>query len=267
MGAMVSLFVIERLLILSDYTPDSTDHWNEGNSQSFLAISDIFVPGRVEQTNTLLDLIPGRQDEIFTIAELAAGGGELAEMILDRFPNCHYLALDGSDVMLAHMHERLARFGDRVTIRLFDIGVQDWRTQLPMPLRCVLSSLCVHHLFGTEKRQLFHDMRKSLEPGGALLLADIIKPANERIAQLFAHQYDQIVREQSLAVKKDLSGWQRFNELEWNYFLYDYNLPDTATIDHPSLLNDQLRWLSEVGFSIVDCYWMRAGHAIFGGYK
>ena len=252
---------------MTEYTPDSTDQWDEDSSQSFLAVSDIFVPGRAEQTNTLLDLIPAQQDEVFTIAELAAGGGELAETILDRFPNCHYIALDGSDMMLAQLHERLARFAERIEIRSFDIAAQDWRTRLPTPLRCVLSSLCVHHLFGTQKRQLFHDMRKSLEPGGALLIADIIKPANERIAQLFARQYDEIVREQSLAIRGDLSGWQHFNELEWNYFLHDYYLPDAATIDHPSLLNDQLRWLSEVGFSMVDCYWMRAGHAIFGGYK
>ena len=202
---------------MSEYTP-AFDQWDESSSQSFLAVSDIFVPGRVEQTNTLLDLIPGRQDEVFTIAELAAGGGELAETILDRFPNCHYLALDGSDVMLTHLHKRLAGFGERIEIRQFDIAAQDWRTQLPTPLRCVLSSLCVHHLFGTEKRQLFHDIRKSLEPGGALLLADIIKPANERIAQLFAHQYDEIVREQSLAIRGDLSGYQRFNELSGTIF-------------------------------------------------
>ncbi len=251
--------------ILTEAT--STDQWDESNSQFFLDVSDIFVPGRVEQTATLLDLIPARRDEVFTLAELAAGGGELAETILDHFLNCHYLALDGSEVMLTQLHERLARFGERVEIRQFDIAAHDWRTQLPTPLRCVLSSLCVHHLFGGEKRQLFHDMRKSLEPGGALLLADIIKPANQHIAQLFAHQYDGIVREQSLAIRGDLSGFQRFNELEWNYFLHDYNLSDADTIDHPSLLNDQLRWLSEVGFSLVDCYWMRAGHAIFGGYK
>lgn len=252
---------------MTDPVSASNNQWDEGSSQSFLAEGDIFVPARLEQMNTLLDLIPAGRDEVFTIAELAGGGGELGEMILDRFPHCHYLALDGSEMMLAQLHERLARFGERVTIRQFDITAQEWRTQLPTQLRCVLSSLCVHHLFGTEKRQLFHDMRKALEPGGGLLIADVIKPADERIAQLFARQYDEIVREQSLAARGDLSGFQRFNELEWNYFRYDYNLPDTDTIDHPSLLNDQLYWLSEVGFSMVDCYWMRAGHAVFGGYK
>jgi tRNA (cmo5U34)-methyltransferase len=197
--------------------------------------------------------------------ELAAGGGELAETILQYFPNCQYLALDGSSVMLEHLQQRLARFNERVEFRQFDIAALDWRAQLPTSPRCVLSSLCVHHLFGEEKRQLFHDMRKSLEAGGALLLADIIEPANQQIAQLFARQYEEIVREQSLAIRGDLSGFKRYNELKWNYFLYYYGSP--ATIDHPSLLSEQLRWLSEVGFSTVDCYWMRAGHAVYGGYK
>jgi hypothetical protein len=26
-------------------------------------------------------------------------------------------------------------------------------------------------------------------------------------------------------------------------------------------------WLSSAGFRAVDCYWLRAGFAIFGGYK
>lgn len=244
----------------------SPDQWDEDTSELFLSVSDLFVPARVEQTKVLVELIPARQDETFTLVELAAGGGELAEALLEHFPACQYVALDGSTVMLERLQERLARFGARVSMRQFDIASQDWRVQLPTPLRCVLSSLCIHHLFGEEKRQLFHDMRKALEPDGALLLADIIQPATQQIAELFAHQYDEIVREQSLAATGDLSGFERFQELHWNYFRYDY-YETTDTIDHPSLLSEQLRWLTEVGFRTVDCYWMRAGHAIYGGYK
>ena len=243
----------------------SDDRWDEENSQLFLDMSTIFVPARTEQTSALLGLIPARRDEAFSIVELAAGGGELAETILEHFPNAQYLALDGSTVMLEQLHTRLARFGDRVMLGEFDIATQEWRAQLPTPLRCVLSSLCVHHLSDDGKRQLFNDMAARLEPGGTLLLADIIKPANQRIAELFAQQYDEIVREQSLAANGDLSGFQSFTEQQWNYFRHDYYLEDT--IDLPSRLSDQLLWMREAGFSTVDCYWMRAGHAVYGGYK
>ena len=156
---------------MAEPTSTPPDQWDEDNSQLFLEMSAIFVPARAEQTSALLGLIPAQRDEVFTIAELAAGGGELAETILEHFPNARYLALDGSTVMLEQLHTRLARFGERVTLRKFDIAEQEWRAQLPSPLRCVLSSLCVHHLSDEGKRQLFNDMQPRLEPGGALLHA------------------------------------------------------------------------------------------------
>ncbi len=249
----------------SSLPPDQPDRWNESDSQHFLEENAIFVPGRAEQTQTLLGLIPARRDEVFALVELAAGGGELAEAILEAFPHCRYYALDGSAMMLERLRQRLTRFGDRVVVRQFDLMARDWRSQLPMPLRCVLSSLCVHHLSEEGKRQLFSDMATSLEPRGALLLADIIEPANQQIAELFAQQYDAVMREQSMAVRGDLSGFERARDLKWNYFRYDYGTPDTY--DRPSLLSEQLHWLSQAGLSVVDCYWMRAGHAVYGGYK
>lgn len=249
---------------MSDPTT-SPNQWSESDSNLFLDLAEIFVPARAEQTSALLQLIPAQTNEEFTVVELAAGEGKLAEAILERFPRCHYLALDGSEAMRARAQQRLARFGERLEIRPFELAEQTWRAQLPAQVRCVLSSLCVHHLNGSGKRRLFHDMLKHLEPGGALLLADIILPASQQIANFFAQQYDEIVREQSTAICGDLSGYEEFQKQKWNYFRYDFGKPDLY--DQPSLLSDQLRWLQEVNFGQIDCYWMRAGHAIYGGYK
>ena len=51
----------------------------------FIDLAEIFVPGRAEQVSALLDLIPARADERFTIVELASGEGILAQAILERF--------------------------------------------------------------------------------------------------------------------------------------------------------------------------------------
>jgi hypothetical protein len=48
---------------------------------------------------------------------------------------------------------------------------------------------------------------------------------------------------------------------KWNYYTHPH------PIDKPSSLFDQLQWLSVAGFNIVDCFWMQAGHAVFGGFK
>lgn len=240
------------------------NQWSESDSASFINLAEIFVPGRAEQIAALLHLIPAETKEAFTIAELASGEGRLAEAILEKFPACHYIAFDGSELMRDRMAQKLARFSARLEIRPFEIGEQAWRNTLPVPLRCILSSLCVHHLSAQGKQELFEDMATHLEPGGALLLADIIEPATPRVAQLFARQYDEIVRQQSLALRGNLSGYEQFQAMKWNYFTHDYG---TQTYDQPSLLSDQLRWLAAAGFTHTDCYWLRAGHAVYGGYR
>jgi tRNA (cmo5U34)-methyltransferase len=239
--------------------------WSEDTSNLFLDVAELFVPAREEQTSTLLQLIPANAAEEFTVVELASGEGKLAEAILEHFPRAHYLALDGSEAMREHFQQRLARFANRLEVRPFELSKQAWRAELPAQVRCVLSSLCVHHLDGPGKRRLFRDMLKHLEPGGALLLADLVLPPNQRVADFFAQQYDEIVRAQSRVMRGDLSGYEEFEKHQWNYFRYDYGKPDLY--DQPSPLNEQLRWLEEVRFGVVDCFWMRAGHAIYGGYK
>ena len=246
---------------------DAREHWSEDSSELFLELGDLFVPARAEQVETLLDLVPAQADETFTIVELGAGGGHLARAVLERFPHCRYVALDGSARMRAHLSQQLDEFRDRLDIQAFELAGARWRETLPSPLRAVLSSLCVHHLTGQEKQQLFRDLAPRLEPDGALLLADLVEPESLQAAKLFARQYDDIVRNQSLDQRGDLGGYEQFQELSWNYFLYGYGSAEPDPMDHPSPLYDQLRWLDEAGFSTASCYWMRAGHAIYGGYR
>jgi len=242
-----------------------THQWSEDDSTIFLELAEVFVPARTEQISTLLQLLPARVDEEFTMVELAAGEGILAQAFLEHFPRCHYIALDGSAVMRARMTRTLSHFDTRLEVLPFELAEQAWREQLPHPLRAVVSSLCVHHLPGVGKRQLFADIAQHLAPGGALLLADIMEPATPQIAALYAQQYDELVRQQSVTLRGSLDGFEQFQRLRWNYFRYDYS--DPASGDQPSTLSDQLRWLHEAGFNPVDCFWLRAGHAIYGGFK
>jgi tRNA (cmo5U34)-methyltransferase len=248
-----------------DDVTSATHKWTEGDSARFLGAADLFVPAREEQLATLLALMTAGRDEAFQVVELGAGAGALARAVLDLFPHCRYLALDGSAQMRESMAQSLASFGDRLAIGSFELVEQAWREALPAPLRYVLSSLCIHHLPGAYKRQLFADLAARIEPGGALLIADIVEPATPAIAALYARQYDEIVQAQSLAASADLRGFEKFQQQKWNYFIHDYGVPDSG--EYPSLLSDQLEWLREAGFGVIDCFWLRAGHAVFGGYR
>jgi len=245
--------------------PTADNRWSEEASSLFVDLADIFVPARAEQIATLTQLIPAALDEDFTAVELAAGDGTLARAILDAYPRCRYLALDGSAVMRAQLARALAPYGARVEIRDFTLEAPDWRAALPRPLRSVHCSLSVHHLDAAGKRALFADMAARLEPGGAFLLADLVEPASPGVARLYAAQMDEAARAQSLARYGDLRGYERFQAERWNYFAYDYGIQND--MDFPSGLFEQLTWLRVAGFTTVDCFWLRAGHAIYGGYK
>ena len=245
--------------------PTATNRWSEEASSLFVDLADIFVPARAEQIATLTQLIPAAPDDDFTAVELAAGDGALARAILDAYPRCRYLALDGSALMRAQLTRTLAPYGGRVEVRDFTLASADWRDALPRPLRSVHCSLSIHHLNGAGKRALFAGMAACLEPGGAFLLADLVEPASPRVARLYAARMDEAARAQSLAHYGDLRGYERFQAERWNYFAHDYGVQND--IDFPSGLFEQLTWLRDAGFTTVDCFWLRAGHAIYGGYK
>jgi tRNA (cmo5U34)-methyltransferase len=94
--------------------------------------------------------------------------------------------------------------GDRVSLQVGEI-----EQPLPEgPFDLVASALCVHHLQGALKRDLFARVREVLAPGGRFVLGDVVVPADAADAVT------------SL----------------------------TPGFDHPSSLADQLAWLAETGF-------------------
>ena len=92
-------------------------------------------------------------------------------------------------------------------------------------------------------------------------MADLVEPQRSEARRLFAAAWDRLAEAQALAHTGSTRLYREFIETEWNY----YRFPDP--VDRPSPLFDQLAWLKEAGFTVVDCFWLQAGHAIYGGYK
>lgn len=210
----------------------------------------------------LADLVPAGGDEVFQFIELGCGGGEMAAYLLERFPRARYLGLDGSQTMLSATGERLRPYAGRYELREFRLEDQAvWTAGLPSSIRCIFSSLVVHHLPDAEKRQLFERAYRLLEPGGALLLIDLVLPAARRGQDVLGRNWDAIVRQQSLAATGSLEAFESFKLGGWNC----YSDPDP--MDLPAPLFAQLLWMAEAGFKDVDCFWLRGGHALFGGHR
>jgi tRNA (cmo5U34)-methyltransferase len=235
--------------------------WDEETSLHFIDYGRYFVPERERQIQMMVDLIPPL-DQPGVIVELCCGEGLLAEALLEHYPWATVYGLDGSHEMLKHARQRLARFGERFQGVIFDLADNSWRNFSFAP-RAVASSLAIHHLDGTQKEELFRDLYRMLAEGGALIVADIIEPSGEPGRKLAADGWDEAVRQRTLELDGNTAVYDSFDGQKWNTYRY----PDPEDYDKPSHLFDQLKWLEQAGFSEVDVYWMRAGHALFGGRK
>ena len=227
--------------------------------RTYRAMAPAAVPSRAEQIATLLTLCPFVRGDSFRAVELGAGEGHLSQALLELFPNASVQALDGSFEMLELARARLGRFGDRAGVGSFDLKSADWLPDVD-GAELVMSSLCLHHLNDDGKRSLFVALRRRLSERGALLIADLVAPRRAEARRLFAETWDHVAGQQSLSERGSAELFDLFVDTEWNIYRY----PDP--MDTPSPLFDQLQWLEAAGFSGVDCFWMRAAHAIYGGF-
>src|SRR5215467_15721719 len=70
---------------------------------------------RARQFAMLRAMIPFTTNAAFRYVNVGAGHGPFDELVLERYPAARAILLDGSDGMLAHARERLARFGERAS--------------------------------------------------------------------------------------------------------------------------------------------------------
>ncbi|MFN8473684.1 MAG: class I SAM-dependent methyltransferase [Anaerolineae bacterium] len=234
--------------------------WQETDSAAFIEQGAVFTPSRDEIEAALVALIPAREDEPFIAVEIGTGAGWLSEAVLRAYPNASVVGLDGSPRMREAAASRLAPYGARAEVRPFRLEDDAWLADL-RDIRVFVSCLVIHHLDGDGKRALFAALHERLAPGGALLVADIVAPTSEPARRYAAQSWDDDVRRQSLALTGSMAAYEDFVATQWNMFDY----PDP--VDMPSPLADQLRWLAEIGYVGVDAFWVRSGHAVYGGYK
>jgi trans-aconitate 2-methyltransferase len=98
------------------------------------------------------------------VLDAGCGSGRLTEQLLERLPDGHVIALDGSASMLAEAARRLERFAGRVTYVQADLG----RSPLPIdgPVDAVMSTATFHWILDHDA--LFEGLAGALRPGGQL---------------------------------------------------------------------------------------------------
>ena len=234
--------------------------WDEEDSAVYRALAEVAVPGREAQLATMLRLLPYSRDKAFRIVDVGCGEGVFARAALTVYPMASALALDGSASMREHAEALLEPFGERAEVRAFELEDVEWLDALD-GADCLVSSLALHHMTAEGKRDLFAEAFRRLGERAVVMVVHVVLPQRAEAWRLYADAYDDICRQQSMERTDGDALYARLVEEKWNYYRY----PDDAETLSP--LSQQLAWLSEAGFECVDCFWLQAGHAVFGGYK
>lgn len=177
------------------------------------------------------------------LLDLGAGTGLLSLLIAEAVPAAQVTLLDGAPAMLSVAAGHLAERGVEHEPRVADLT-----DPLPAgPYDAVVSALAIHHLDDAGKRDLYRRVRAVLAPGGAFVNAEQVAgptPALDR-------RYDEVWLAQVTALGSDaeeIAGARR-----------------RMAYDRPATVEDQCRWLRELGYVDVDTVLKAWRFAVFTG--
>lgn len=206
-----------------------TNEWTKPeHAEAYLArMTDI--PHRIEGEATLLSELPKASKRVL---DLGCGDGHLLALALSHCPEATGVGLDFSPTMLTQARSRFAD-DDRVTI-------VEHNMDEPLPelgeFDCVVSSFAIHHCAHVRKRELYSEVFRLVEPGGVFCNLEHVSSPNERIHGRFVEAMNMTPDDED---------------------------PSNQLLD----VETQLRWLKEIGFEDVDCYWKWRELALLIGAK
>lgn len=185
------------------------------------------IPHRGEGEAALLELLPTGAPRIL---DLGTGAGRLVALVKNVRPAARFVALDFSATMLAAARNAFGS-DESVTIVQHDFD----ETLPPMGIfKAVISSFAIHHLVHERKRALYGEIFQILERRGIFCNLEHVASPTARVHEKFL----------------EAIGW-----------------PDEDPSNKLLDLETQLRWLREIGYQDVDCYWKWRELALFAGSK
>jgi ubiquinone/menaquinone biosynthesis C-methylase UbiE len=225
---------------------------------AFLNERSLLIPDRQRQLEVLLRVLRFAPRQPARVLDLGAGDAILLATVLEAFPEASGVALDFSPLMLEQARARLAPFGGRATVAEADLGSPAWLAAVRGPFDAVVSGFAIHHLPDERKRALYGEVHGLLSPGGTFLNCEHVSSPSPRLEQIF----DDAMSEHLWRRRRE-RGEEVSREHVHKEFL---ERPDRAANILASV-EDQCRWLREVGFREVDCFWKYFELALFGGTK
>lgn len=216
------------------------------------------IPLASEQIDLIIRLAHASRPEARLILDLGCGDGILGYSVLETYPigSAKVIFVDFSEPMLDAARARNSG-ADAVFLQV-DYSQHDWPTVVGHPgeFDIIVSGFSIHHQPDPIKRAIYQSIFNLLSPGGIFLNLEHVASASPwGEAQFEEYFIDSLFRYHG---PQGLTRDQVANDF--------YRRPDkVANILSP--IEEQCRWLGEIGFERVDCFFKVFELALFGGIK
>ncbi|HEY3130150.1 MAG TPA: class I SAM-dependent methyltransferase [Acidobacteriota bacterium] len=227
-------------------------------AKAFLDERSVLIPDRSRQFEVMARVLRFARTPLRRILDLGTGDGIILATVLDLFPEASGVALDFSSAMLEKARERLARLGGRALTVEADLESPAWLDKSPGKFDAVLSGFAIHHLSHDRKRALYRQIYQLLSDGGVFINLEHVSSPTLRVEEMF---------NQAMIDHLFMSRRERGEDVTREKVRSDFmERPDrAANILAP--VEEQCRWLREIGFVDVDCFWKYFELAVFGGFR
>jgi tRNA (cmo5U34)-methyltransferase len=216
------------------------------------------IPLAAEQIDVLLRVVRHAIPKTERFLDLGCGDGILGRTILSEYPQANGVFLDFSEYMIEAAKQKTDT--RRATFLAEDLGASAWVQSVAShaPFDLVLSGLAIHHLPDDRKRDLYREIFDLLKPGGLFINLEHVSPQSAWMEQAYGELFVD-----SLWSYHRAQGGTKPRETiadEWRC-----RVGQATDILAP--VEAQCRWLQDVGFVEVDCFFKLFELALFGGTK
>lgn len=204
------------------------------------------IPGYSDLFSIAKELIPFAPGDAIDVLDLGAGTGLFSHHVLERYPKGRFVLYDVAGKMLDVARERFRNFPEK-----FRYVTADYRTlDNAGSFDLVISSLSIHHLDDREKRELCRQVHGILRQPGVFLNIDLIKGPTPYLEEHYCNDWYEKMHRAGAPDEEIQAGIER-----------------RLAYDRDALMDDQLRWLREAGFSDADCVYRNFKMGLFLGMK
>jgi tRNA (cmo5U34)-methyltransferase len=221
-------------------------HWDETALQG--------NPSRAEQLSLLVSILSQHCNAGDTVLDLGIGSARVEEMFFQTRTDVNFVGVDFSEHMLSIAQSRLERLNiskGQCTLIQHDLSDFQGPKLMHNSFKNVISVQTLHHLYPKQQKEIYHAIYNVLQPGGLFLLLDRIDVDATNLGTVYASMWNWL--EENAEIK---SGWSP------DYFLERLNEKD----DYPARLEEQIKMLSEAGFSAT-CLHLNLNRGLFVGVK